>query len=86
VLRPMSEKLTLEQVAAWLESEYNNAMSVYEYSSFVRLTNGSAAYAVDMRIVDSSTIEIAGERYNERFQTTCNGTKDDLIETLRSHI
>jgi hypothetical protein len=84
----MSDGLTLEQVATWLRSAYNNAMSVYVYeqSQFVRLTNGSAKYAVDVRIIDSSTIEIAGERYNERFRTTCNGTKNDLIETLRSHI
>lgn len=76
---------TLQDIKERLESEYNRAMSVYDYGDCVRLSNGSAAMYVDIAPRDGRIV-LHGERYGERIDTTCERDTDAMMDTLRSTI
>jgi hypothetical protein len=78
---------TLSAIAEWLESTYNDSLTTYTFESEnkVRLTNGSAGYYIDITPTDGS-LSLEGRRYSESISKTCDGTKEDLIETLQRTI
>jgi hypothetical protein len=73
----------LSTIADWLRERYNNSMSVYEWTNdgFVRLTNGSAAYFIDIRIEDNK-LKLDGERYGQRIDASCEVSEEALNDTL----
>jgi hypothetical protein len=73
----------LSTIADWLRERYNSSMSVYEWTDdgFVRLTNGSAAYFIDIRIEDGE-LQLEGERYGEEIDASCEISKEALNDTL----
>jgi len=76
----------ITDVKAWLDDEYNQYMSTYLYDSYLRLTNGSAAHFVDIRITDDEEIQLFGERYGDRIDKRCDPTRESLMETLSATI
>ncbi|CDK38132.1 hypothetical protein [Halorubrum sp. AJ67] len=76
----------ITDVKAWLDDEYNQYMSTYLYDNYLRLTNGSAAHFVDIRITDDEEIQLFGERYGDQIDKRCEATRESLLETLSSTI
>lgn len=68
-------------VQSWLRDAYNDAISVYDYGDYVRLTNGSAAHYVDVYPHDGSFV-LEGERYGETINESCDATQDALLDRL----
>jgi len=75
----------LESAKAAIESTYNNAISVFDYGNYIRFTNGSAAYYVDIRLSDGQ-FTLNGQRYGERINTSCEATEQALIDTLQATV
>jgi len=76
----------ITDIKAWLDDEYNQYMSTYLFDSYLRLTNGSAAHFVDIRVTDGEEIQLFGERYGDRIDKTCDPTRESLIETLSATV
>jgi len=77
---------TLDAIAAWLDDEYNAYLTTYVYDDHVRLTNGSAAYYVDIYINNGESFALEGERHGETITKSCETTREGLIETLSETI
>lgn len=73
-------------IKAWLDEEYNQYMSTYLMKNCLRLTNGSAAHFVDIRITDEDEFHLFGERYGDTIDKRCEATRESLLETLSSTI
>lgn len=71
----------LESIKEAIRNEYNHAISVYDYTDFIRVTNGSAAHRVDIRI-HNGRCELKGERYSERIEKECDPTPEAVLGTL----
>lgn len=73
----------LERIKERLDEKYNQAMSVYVFESdgYVRLTNGSAGYYVDIKPIKEH-YHLRGERYGENIRKTCPKDLDELEDTL----
>lgn len=78
----MVEKNIIKQ---WINEEYNDYMAVQIKDNFVRMTNGSMAYAVDIYSEGSSFI-LEGERYGETITDSCDANKKALMKTLSKNI
>lgn len=74
-----------QTIIEYVEETYNSSISVFDFGSFVRVTNGSAAMYGDIH-VDNDTLKIGGERYGETFQReypqTIEGLQNALSENL----
>ncbi len=77
--------LTTDDIAERLREQYNYAMSVYDYGSYIRLTNGSAVHYVDIEPSDDS-IQLRGERYGETIHKDCDRDLDALVSELQATI
>ncbi len=75
----------LKEAKEAIENQYNYSISVYEYSDHIRFTNGSAAMYINIEYKDN-TFYLSGERYGETIKKTCNGTVEDLLNTLSSTV
>jgi|AntDeeMinimDraft_4_1070355.scaffolds.fasta_scaffold02883_9 hypothetical protein len=83
----MPESLpTLDTIAEWLNEEYNAYLSTYVYDDHVRLTNGSAAYYVNISVNDDNSFTLNGERYGDEITKSCDATREALITTLAQTI
>jgi hypothetical protein len=60
-------------------------MIVQIKDDFVRMTNGSMAYSVDIYPEGSSFI-LGGERYGETVTDSCDANRDALMNTLSRNI
>lgn len=82
-------EITLDTVEDWLNELYNDGLSTYRHqdgdSAYVRLTNGSAAYYIDIYIHGDSFV-LEGEQYGEVVNTSCDKTRDALVEILSTII
>jgi hypothetical protein len=76
----------ITDVKAWLDEEYNRYLSTYLLSDCLRLTNGSAAHFVDIRITEEDEFQLFGERYGDTIDKRCEATRESLLETLSSTI
>lgn len=76
----------ITDVKAWLDQEYNQYLSTYLMKNCLRLTNGSAAHFVDIRITDGGEFQLFGERYGDTIDKRCEATRESLLETLSSTI
>jgi len=73
----------LKEAIEWIEAEYNDAISVFEYSDHIRFTNGSAAMYADIGLSEDGLV-LKGERYGERIDKKCERNKESLLDPLRS--
>lgn len=73
--------MNLQDVIEYAEETYNEYISVYEYGSFVRVTNGSAGMYADIH-VDDGTLKVGAERYGETYRETFPATMDNLQTAL----
>lgn len=76
----------ITDVKAWLDEEYNQFISTYLLGDCLRLTNGSAAHFVDIRITEEDEFQLFGERYGDTIDKRCEATRESLLETLSSTI
>lgn len=79
----------LKEAKEWLDSEYNYAISVYDYGDHLRFTNGSAAYYIDISVTvfdDEQKFTLQGERYGKEIDETCEADKDSLLSTLKATV
>jgi hypothetical protein len=89
VINKMSQprsNVDLEGIEEWLNEEYNQYMSIYNFDDHVRLTNGSAGHYIDIYIKDDQSLTLKGERYHETISKSCNATRDALMDTLTGTI
>jgi len=77
-----ANQATLASVTEWMREEFNKYISVYEYDDKVRVTNGSAAHYVDIYINDGSSFALEGELYGDTVNTSCNRTKQELLDAM----
>jgi hypothetical protein len=75
----------LESAKAAIKSKYNYALSVYDYADHIRVTNGSAAMYIDIRLEDSEFV-LRGKRYGESIKTRCDANTESLLSTLGSTV
>lgn len=64
----------------YVEDTYHG-ISVYDHSSYLRITNGSAAHALDIKF-DNDTLSVKAERYGETYEGTHERTIDGLEDAL----
>lgn len=76
----------ITDIKAWLDEEYNQYVSTYLMENCLRLTNGSAAHFVDIRVTDGGEFQLFGERYGDTIDKRCEATRESLLETLSSTI
>jgi hypothetical protein len=74
---------SLQDITEYVEKNYNQYISVYDYSSHVRVTNGSAAHKADIRVSDGR-LKIEAERYGETYSGTHEPTVDGLQAALHN--
>jgi len=74
-----------DDVIEYVEETYNDCISVYDHSNYIRVTNGSAAHKADLRLQDGR-LEVRAERYGETYSNdhdpTLNGLKAALSNGL----
>lgn len=76
---------SLKEAKEWIDGKYNYCISVYEYDDYIRFTNGSAAYYIDIRLTNDGFC-LDGERYGEKITATCDREKNALLDTLSAHV
>lgn len=81
----MTDDNLLTDVAESLKAEYPQ-LSVHEYNQKARLTNGSAAWYIDIYPTQSGMLMLEGERYGERIYKRCDRDTAALLHTLRGTI
>lgn len=73
--------MSLENIRRAIRAEYNDYISVFDYGHFIRVTNGSAAHAVDIRIHEGRA-QLRGENYGEIIDEECAPTPEAVLDTL----
>jgi hypothetical protein len=73
--------ITLSDVQTWIDETYNEYISVYDYTDYIRVTNGSAGMYADIKVTNDR-IRLKGKRYSETFDTECDPNKDALLDAL----
>ena len=71
----------VNDVEEWLNGHYNDVLSIYPSTSKVKITNGSAAYYVNIYFFSDAFV-LSGEIYGEVIRKECALEKDALLTTL----
>jgi len=74
--------LDRETITEYVQDTYNGSISVYAYSDYLRVTNGSAAHKADIKLSDNSLV-VRAERYGETHSGEYDRTIDGLKEAMR---
>lgn len=77
---------SLSDVQEVVDETYTYGITTYVYDSYVRVTNGSAGYYIDISIGDDGRLSLSGEQYGERIDTDCDATDAKLRQELRTII
>lgn len=82
-----TETVTTETLKEWLDNEYSTEyMTVYRYSDYVRVTNGSPGYFIDVKLTDENTVSLQGKIQNMPVNESCDATRTSVITKLATLI
>lgn len=77
----------LKEAKEWAEEHYNDAISVYEFSNYIRITNGSGGHYIDIYLADDGdNFLLKGEKYGETINKTCKRGLDTLEDVMAQTI
>lgn len=76
---------TLSDIERWIQETYNDHISVYDYGTYIRVTNGSAGMYADIRARDGY-IKVEGERYGRSFNQTTDPNELALLDALSENL
>lgn len=78
---------TPEDIARWIEAEHSPQHITSEtHDDRVRITDGTAAFFIDIYIANGTTFVLEGVVYDEIVTDSCDNRRTALLDTLSHHI
>lgn len=74
-----------KDIIEYINETYNNGITTYKLSDFVRVTNGSAGFYADFHM-DSGIMEVTGRRYSDNIHGVYEPTEAHLEKALSEQL
>jgi hypothetical protein len=72
----------LDDIKEWIEEEYNQFISVYDYDDSLRMTDGSAGHYLDITI-EGDTVHFEGVKGDvNEVEEECDLDRESVLNTL----